>query len=354
MQATIQSIRSHFQRQAEACEHLGSPFTAAVLTALDDAFAAGSPALVSVVSHAGDPKAGALALRVAGALHRIAQDGRDQRLARLYRDGDAALARRSAALLSSALSANRDLLEAYLAGAPQTNEPARSAMLLGGFLTIAAAARLPLTVFEIGASAGLNLIFDRYRYDFGSWRWGADGAAPTIAASWEGPRPPDVPLAVAERRGCDKHPLDLRDDEARRRLRSYIWADQTDRLRRLDEAITTALSIDPPMVDPGDAAAWLPARLGEPRPGSVTVIVHSIVWQYLTRDAKARIVAAITRRGAAADDGAPPLAWLRLEPERDAVEPRLRLTLWPGGREQLLGLGDYHGRRMTWLDGRQT
>jgi hypothetical protein len=246
------------------------------------------------------------------------------------------------------------MLAGYLAGAPQTNEPARSAMLLGGFLTIAPAARLPLTVFEIGASAGLNLIFDRYRYDFGGWQWGADGAAVTIAATWEGPRPPDAPLLVAQRRGCDKYPLDLQDDEARRRLRSYIWPDQTDRLRRLDAAITTALSIDPPVVDPADAADWLPARLDEPRPGSVTVIVHSIVWQYLPRDTKARIAAAIARRGAAADAGAPPLAWLRLEPEHDAVEPRLRLTLWPGGREQLLGLGDYHGRRVTWLDERQT
>ena len=354
MQATLESLRSHFRKQAEACERLGSPFTAAVLTALDDVLAGGSPALASVVSYAGDPRAGALAMRVAGALHRIARDDRDRRLARLYRRGSVSLARGSAALLSSVLAANHDLLEAYLAGAPQTNEPARSAMLLGGFLTIAAAARLPLAVFEIGASAGLNLNFDRYRYDFGGWRWGADGAAPTIAAAWEGPRPPDVPLVVAERRGCDRHPLDLRDDEARRRLRSYVWADQKDRLDRLDAAIATALALGPPAVDRADAADWLPARLEEARPGTVAVIVHSIVWQYLAEGAKARIAAAIARWGAAAAAGAPPLAWLRLEPEPDAVEPRLRLTLWPGGRERLLSLGDDHGRRMTWLDEPQT
>jgi hypothetical protein len=222
-------------------------------------------------------------------------------------------------------------------------------MLLGGFITIAAAAGRPLAILEVGASAGLNLMFDCYCYDFGGWRWGADGAAPTIAASWEGPRPPDVPLVVAERRGCDRHPLDLRDDEARRRLRSYVWADQKERLERVDAAIATALSFGPPAVDRVDAADWLEARLEEPRPGRVAVVVHSIVWQYLAEDTRARIADAIARRGAAAEAGGPPVAWLRMEPEPDAAQPGLRLTLWPGGQERLLGIGDYHGRRMSWF-----
>lgn len=80
------------------------------------------------------------------------------------------------------------------------------------------------------------------------------------------------------------------------------------------------------------------------------MIVHSITWQYLTEEKKARIAGAIARRGAATGAGAPPFAWLRLEPEAGVAEPGLRLTLWPEGRERLLGIGDYHGRRMTWLD----
>lgn len=341
----VDPIRSHFRKQAEACVSLGSPFTAAVLEALDEALAAGAPALAPVRRHPGDPQSDALALRVAGVLHRIAQDRLDPGLARLYESGDATLARRAAGLLSSVLGAHQALLKAYLAAAPQTNEPARSAMLLGGFLAVAAATGLPLAVLEIGASAGLNLVFDRYRYDFGAWRWGADNATPAIAVAWEGPRPPDAPLSVAERRGCDRHPLDVRDDEARRRLRSYVWADQKDRLRRLDAAIATALASDPPTIDRADAADWLPAQLEKPRPGCATVVVHSIVWQYLGEDAQARIAEAIARRGGAAAARAP-LAWLRFEPE--AAGPALRLSLWPGG-ERLLGIGDYHGRRMTWL-----
>ena len=77
--------------------------------------------------------------------------------------------------------------------------------------------------------------------------------------------------------------------------------------------------------------------------------MHSIVWQYLGAEAQGRITEAISRRGARASVEAP-LAWLRLEPEPGAGRPGLRLTLWPGGEERLLGLGDYHGRQMTWLD----
>lgn len=347
---TTEPIRAHFQEQVEACLRLGSPFTAAVLAAVDEALAAGAPVLAPIARHAGDPRADALALRVAGALHRIAQDGRHDELERLYGLRDASRAGRSAAVLSRALAANRGLLEAYLADPPQTNEPARSAMFLGGFLTVAAAARQPLRVLEIGASAGLNLVFDRYRYDFGSWCWGDDSAVPTIVAAWRGPRPPDVPLVVAERRGCDNRPVDLRDDEARRRLRSYVWADQDDRLSRLDAAIAMALSATPPVVDLLDAGDWLGARLAEPRRGMVTVIVHSIVWQYLGDTRRARIADLIARHGAAAAARGELLAWLRLEPEPDATNPGLRLTLWPGGQERLLGIGDYHGRHMTWLE----
>ena len=345
-------ILAHFQAQANACVRLGSPFTAAVLAALAERLAAGDPALDPVARFPGDPKSGALALRVAGALHRIARDGGDCRLTRLYRRTGAFRARHSAELLSSALAANRDLLEHYLEQPPQTNEVARSAMLLGGFLTIAEAAGLPLAVLEIGASAGLNLLFDRYRYDLGSWNWGTEGAIPAIAAAWEGPRPPEAQLVVAERHGCDRNPLDVRDEETRRRLRSYVWADDRDRLARLDQAIATALE-DPPVVERADAADWLERRLAESRLSRATVIVHSIVWQYLPGDDQARITETVARRGGAARPEAP-LAWLRLEPEPGADGPALRLTFWPGGEERLLGLGDYHGRRMVWLDQRRS
>jgi hypothetical protein len=344
----VDRILAHFREQADVCAELGSRFTAAVLEAAIELLTARDPALDPVSRFAGDPKTAALSLRVAGALHRIAQDGRDPRLAELYACADAARARRSAPFLSSALGANRDLLESYLAHAPQTNEVARSAMLLGGFLTVAQAWRLPLAVLEIGASAGLNLLFDRYRYDFGGWTWGARDACLTIAADWEGPGPPDASPIVEERLGCDRSPLDIRDDEARQRLRSYVWADQKERILRLDQAIAKALA-EPPHIERADAADWLEAQLARPRPGRVTVVLHSIVWQYLRAEAQARITKAIMRRGAAAAVEAP-LAWLRLEPEPGAARPGLRLTSWPGARERLLGLGDYHGRRVTWLD----
>jgi hypothetical protein len=139
-------------------------------------------------------------------------------------------------------------------------------MLLGGFLLVARAWGLPLAVLEIGASAGLNLLFDRYRYDFGDWTWGARDARPTIAAAWAGPRPPLADLIVEERLGCDRAPLDLRDDEARRRVRSYVWADQKERILRLDQAIATAL-VEPPHIERADAADCCRAERSAPRAG---------------------------------------------------------------------------------------
>ena len=88
----LERILVHFQRQADACAQLGSPFTSAVLEAVMDLLAARDPALEPVLRFAGDPKAAALALRVAGALHRIADDGCDQRLTELYAQADASRA----------------------------------------------------------------------------------------------------------------------------------------------------------------------------------------------------------------------------------------------------------------------
>jgi hypothetical protein len=77
------------------------------------------------------------------------------------------------------------------------------------------------------------------------------------------------------------------------------------------------------------------------------VLFHSIVWQYLQKEVRQRLVAALERAGAAADAGTP-LAWLRMEPKRGHDHADLRLTTWPGAREQVLADVDYHGRWVTW------
>src|SRR5690606_36787931 len=133
-------------------------------------------------------------------------------------------------------------------------------MLLPGFLQIARETGLPLALAEIGASAGLNLHFDRFRYDYGGAMWGPADSAARLSPDVRNPPPLVGDLRIVERAGNDIAPVELSDAQARLRLRSYVWADQTARLERLDAAIAIALA-NPVTLDRGDAAAFVRERL---------------------------------------------------------------------------------------------
>jgi hypothetical protein len=117
----------------------------------------------------------------------------------------------------------------------QTNERARCAGLLGGFLEIARRSGLPLRLLEVGASAGLNLRFDSYRDE----RWGpADSGV--VRSRLSGRPPLDGSVRVVARAGCDARPVDPCSEEGRLTLTAYVWADQQERLERLRAALTVA------------------------------------------------------------------------------------------------------------------
>ena len=329
-------VEDAFAKQVDWCERLGSPFTARVLRTV----ARDLPAPVR--DWAGDPVADALPLRVAGALHALVLSRRDPQLAACYPphapDGIEAEAIR-------ALAEHSDVLTAFLADPPQTNEVGRAAILTPGFLTIADQAKMPLSLLEVGASAGLNLRWDRYRYDFDGARWGVADSPVRLAPAWSGPHPPlDATVSVVARAGCDLAPIDVTDLAARLRLRAYVWADQTERRARLDAAIGLAL-LDPVPLAKSDAAAWLhealPAALG---PDHVTVVYHSVVWHYLPPAQQSFIIRTI----AAAAATGHPLAWLRYEPPAPGEPMGLTLRLWPGGGWQDLAEAHPHGASVAW------
>lgn len=341
------AIIAQFRDQAASCRALGSPFTGLVLDRIADLLPGRPDWAGAILGWPGDAHADALALRVAGALHRAVLQG-DAALRAAY---DARQI--EAAALDTALRRNAALLNRYLAGPPQTNDPQRSAVLLGGFRQIAAQyPGLPLHCREIGASAGLNLSWDAYAYDFGAWRHNDASAAPLyLAAAWQGGVPPAAMIRVQSRAGCDVAPLraDLAAD--RERLLSYIWADQPQRLQRVTAALAHAVhqDIHVEAIKAGDFVARALAQ----RPGNgILVLYHSIVWQYVAAAEQQRITALMQQAGAQAGRPAP-LAWLRFEPgaARDGAD--LTLTLWdggnPAGETQYLAVGDYHGRWVRWL-----
>lgn len=335
------------ETQRFGCEMSGSDLYSVILRAVADDVAADGPIAGLLEPVAGAPFGDAVILRLLAALHLLVLDGRAPDLAAHYPSAGGAPGRGVAGALERTAVEHRDEIALRLTQGVQTNEVGRSAALLGGYLE-AARLGLPLRVLEVGASAGLNLCFDRYGYLAASGeRFGPAGSALVFDRPWPFRVPDlDLPLVVQERRGCDVAPIDVGTAEGRLRLRSFVWGDQLDRLARLDGALAVAAA-DPPVVDRAPAPEWLRGQLAAPRPGCTTVVAHSIMFQYLSDGARREMLAAIDAAGAAATPDAP-LVWLRLEPGGDQAE--LRLTAWPGGgATHLLARSSYHGPPVVWL-----
>lgn len=343
----MSAVRAAFRQQAGVCAGMGSPFTARLCALAADRLTRGGAVADRLLDWPGDPssRADAVPLRLAGALHALAREGRDAGVAAAWpphRVSDAALW----SAVTAALEAHAAFLLARLDSPPQTNETQRSAALCPGYLTVAAETGLPLVCSEIGASAGLNLLWDRFAYAFGAARWGDPAAPVRIAPDWTGPPPPLPDARVVERAGCDLAPLDPAAPATEDRLLSFVWADQPERLARTRAALALARA-EGMRVAKADAGDWVAARLAEPRPGRAHVVAHSIMWQYLPETTRDRIKGAIAEAGARATPDAP-VAWLRLE--GDGAEPggAVTLDLWPGGTRRLLARADYHGRWVDW------
>jgi hypothetical protein len=284
-----------------------------------------------------------------GAVHRLVLDGRAPELARYYPSAGGTPSWPEVWLtFSNILEQHAEGIRVLLHRPVQTNEVRRARALLGGFLQIARETGLPLSLLEVGASAGLNLRWDRFRYEIGGQEWGDPSSPVCLQDGFEGAHPSlDVRLRVVARRGCDASPVDPLTPEGRLTLLSYIWADQVERIVRLQAAIEVAARV-PAQVDRADASTWLAARLREEVAESVRVVYHSIVLQYLTEAGRDRLRTVIREGGRRATRSAP-LAWLRMEPAGEYAE--VRLTVWPGGRDRSLARAGYHGETVHWLVG---
>jgi len=346
---TTAAVLAHFNEQATFCEAYGSPFTGQLVRRFAADLEAGGPIADLVSDWPTNPRADALALRLAGALHAAALSGRDPVLADLYPNARAQWRMDEVWPVAHAfLAREHGWISQFIQSPPQTNEVRRSIALLAGFLTFAKDWRGPTDMLEIGASAGLNLSWDRFRYRTQSWSWGGDSPV-KIDTDWSGPAPPvEAQLHVRSRAACDLNPLGIDDPAQLLRLRSYIWPDQPERLARFDGAVALARQ-SRARVERADAAEWLVQKLAERALDAATIVYHSIFLQYPPRESRAAIVTAIRQAGELASPEAP-LAWVRLEPEaltdgvRDSVRMVVDLTTWPGGERRILAYTDGHVR----------
>jgi hypothetical protein len=289
---------------------------------------------------------GESALQLMGAVHRLVLEGRASALARFYPSAGGTPGGGAAAALTDVIEEHAEVLPDLMRRPVQTNEVGRSAALLVGFLTVAGDTGLPLRVLEIGASAGLNLRWDRYRYTGPVGDWGDPGAPVEITGAFAGDRPPlDVRPDVTERRGCDPTPLDPGSEETRLTLLSYTWPDQHRRFKQLRAALDFAPSM-PVEVEEAGAVEWLGQALSEPRPGVATVVFHSVVLPYLGEQGIADLWRTLEAAAGRARADAP-LAWLSLEAGEDLAA--VRLMTWPGGEARLLAHASFHGPPVRWV-----
>ncbi|WP_405405927.1 DUF2332 domain-containing protein [Paracoccus sp. Ld10] len=326
------SVVAAFGHQAQACAALGSPLTAQLCRTLPDVLGDG-PVGDRVLGWQGDPSTGAdsVPLRLCGALHALVLTGRAPDLARAYDGGQV-----NPSLLRAALNDYVDFILSWLDSPPQTNEVARAAPLIGAARFLGALSPLPLRLLELGASAGMNLNFDRYHL-------GSNGSGVVLTPEWRG-TVPQGPVSVASRRGVDLNPLDP--DRDGLRLMAYCWADQHDRMARLRAALDIARK-DPPQVDRGDAGAWLTDQLAAAVPDRLTLVYHTVAAQYFPPATVQACDAALIRAGQAAALSAP-VAHLRMEAD-GGDGAALDLTLWDGARRDWsLGRADFHGRWIDW------
>ena len=298
------------------------------------------------------PGPSAVALRLLGTVHRLVLERRAGPLAAHYPsmggdfDLDAAWP-----LLADLLEERSDSVVAGLAQPPQTNEVGRSAALVGALLRLADAG-LPVRLFELGASAGLNLRADHYRYSGSGGTWGPPDSPVRLEASWVGvATPTDRGLDLVERAGCDPAPIDPTTPSGRILLSAYVWADQLDRLERLQGALDVAARVPAEVrrQSAGDFVADL--RLAR---GHCTVLWHSVMWQYVD-PAEQAVVRDHVRRLAGASSPDTPFVHLYLEPTRRAPGAEHEFLVvddqqphQPPAPGRILGTAAAHGLPVTW------
>lgn len=295
---------------------------------------------------------GAVPLRLAGGLHHLHLTGAEEALWPVYRG---AVTDQAAvdALVAAVVARHDDALLPWFESPPQTNEAGRSASFMAGLLWLSARGVGPkFALHELGASAGINTMMDRYYYDLGGVQAGPAASPMRISPEWRGPPPPIAPVEIVSIKGCDQLPQSLADPASALRIKSYVWPENLDRIARMDAAIALAAERAPD-VKQADAADWVEALLAEPQDaGTTRVIHHSIVWQYISAPAQARITRAIEAAGAEAT-AARPLVWIALETNRATFAHELTVRVWDGGAHRgqlhLLGSAQAHGAWVDWM-----
>ena len=342
-------IMSGLNDQADHVMNNGAPGTAAICRALI-ALADGDSLCGRRIA-SWNPQAvlrDALPLRIAGGFHDLFRRGIEPDLGKMYR-GEVTDQLAVETLVADVVARHDADLLPWFDGPPQTNEAGRSASFVAALHWLASRVAPNFELNEIGSSAGMNLLIDRYGYNLKGVTSGPENAPVTIRPTWNGPPPPADPFTIRSVQGCDIQPIDVRDDAAANRLMAYIWPEMPERFARMEAGIEM-IRAQPVDLVQADAADFVEARLATAQVvGTTRVLMHSIVWQYLPEPVQQRIQAAMADAGSKATADKP-LAWISLETNRASFRHELKVSCWPGaGEPLLLGEAHAHGIWVNWL-----
>ena len=291
--ATFERLRARFERFAEGEARGSSPLYFHLGRRIAD-----DSEIASLLAHA--PQTEQRANLLFAAVHYLLLSGVDHPLRAFYASVSDPTDRPEAAfpVFRDFCAEHRDaLVELIATRGTQTNEVRRCAYLLPAFaLAAERAAGRPLALLEIGPSAGLNLNFDRYYYEYSHGvRVGPTNAAVRIACEVRGAIEPPVPAtmpSVAWRAGIDPRPVDVNDADGVRWLRACIWPEHLGRAELLERAVEVARE-HPVTLIRGDGIDLLAETAARASDDGLLCIFHTNVTPYLSPGDKQRLEAAV-------------------------------------------------------------
>jgi hypothetical protein len=345
-QAGEMRLAVRFRRHADALVRSGrSPLYVRLMRAAADDIDAGG-VVARLFAGISTPPGSVPQLRLVGALHYLVLAGRAPALAAFYPsaggdrpvDGVWPVA-------EAVMEEHFDQVRERVHRTVQTNEPGRSAVLFAGLLWLTDRHRRPIRLLEVGASAGLNLLADRYLYSVDGRELGDPDSQLRFVDPWMPPPPIDLDraasaLRIVARAGCDLSPLDPTHADDQLTLLSYIWPDELHRIDRMRAALAVA-ERDPVPIAARKGSEWLRDALAAGPGGELTVVWHSVMRQYVEPEEWAAIERAL--------DGRPDVVRLSMEPTRSR-EAQMQLTVHdPAGAPEItLAVCDDHGLPIRW------
>lgn len=234
----------------------------------------------------------------------------------------------------------------------QTNVVQRSIILLPAFAHVAEmGGNRPLAQIEVGTSAGLNLNWQHYHYDYGAGlSWGDETSPVRLSTERRGDvAQPGLPesLRASSSVGVELQPISLADDSAVLWLRSLVWPENVELHRQVSAAIAVAEK-HPPNVVEGEVNAKLPALLeSAPEDATLCVFATHVLYQF-PRDALITFFKSMQ-----AYSESRPVYFISMETANAHSE--LKLTLYESGSRCELNLANCHphGYWLEWLKGEE-